>query len=131
MGASESCKIGPGEKTGCTDCSQCDEGQYIDEECDNGSPFDADGLFMDGIVGTDTLCADCTPRGDTLVPKVSTSSQRALSLLTLSAQHAQTRPTLNFSVIPISRVVSSTAKRKQVPRALWCDVKLSRRKPVV
>merc|ERR1712195_227595 len=55
-----------------------------------------------------------------LVPKVSTSSQRALSLLTLSAQHAQTRPTLNFSVIPISRVVSSTAKRKQVPRALCC-----------
>lgn len=64
--ASDSCRIGFNGATQCTDCSSCEEGkEYISKECDNGNPFNAEGEFIkEGVLGSDTQCADCTPRPD-------------------------------------------------------------------
>lgn len=47
--------------TECNDCGGCEAGQYIQTPCQPGSPFDED---RESRFGVDTLCADCTPRGD-------------------------------------------------------------------
>lgn len=62
MWASDSCKINYQGATECTDCSECADGEYILDQCENGTPFIGEGgEFQPDVVGKDTVCAGCTP----------------------------------------------------------------------
>jgi len=58
--ATRSCTIAYEGNTECTMCSECQDGEYISTECEQGDPYDEEQHFVPNVLGTDTQCAKCT-----------------------------------------------------------------------